>query len=178
MNKERYRKAMAQKRLANKDKPCECCGKEHDHTYGTGRFCSKECKAKYVGERFKNAHNPKVKAHLDKLRAEGKVAAKAPYGTWTCKVCGMILDTRNQLKDHMTTAHGLTYSGGCTKMNDGTYACNYCGKVFNDHKKIAGHCVCFSGNYRFLLAVHNTYNCRCRGYARKSFLCSGKAGKR
>ena len=92
-----------------------------------------------MGEKFKNAHNPKVKAHLDKLRAEGKIAARAPYGTWKCKLCKMILDTRNQLKDHMTTAHGLTYSGGCTKMNDGTYACNYCGKVFNDPKKIAGH---------------------------------------
>lgn len=62
-----------------------------------------------MGKKFKNAHNPKVKAHLDKLRAEGKVAPRNPYGTWTCKICGKIFETRSELKKHMKSVH----NSGC-----------------------------------------------------------------
>jgi hypothetical protein len=50
MNKERYRKCIEKKRLLYKGKLCENCGKDHDHSYGTGRFCSKQCKNEFVGK--------------------------------------------------------------------------------------------------------------------------------
>lgn len=134
---------MAAKRLANKDKPCEFCGKEHDHTYGSGRFCSKECKDAYIGSINKEIEHssPKVKAHLDKLRAEGKVGRpKAPHGTWKCKLCEMILDTRNQLKEHMANVHGVEHSG-CIITGDGKYVCRYCGKEFDTSRKVGGHMI-------------------------------------
>ena len=28
---------------------CEFCGKEHDGSYGSGRFCCKSCKDNYCG---------------------------------------------------------------------------------------------------------------------------------
>lgn len=30
---------------------CECCGKEHDGSYGSGRFCSDHCRRVYSGKR-------------------------------------------------------------------------------------------------------------------------------
>jgi predicted restriction endonuclease len=32
------------KRLPNGMFKCECCDKEHDGSYGSGRFCSESCK--------------------------------------------------------------------------------------------------------------------------------------
>jgi len=29
---------------------CENCGKEHDGSYGSGRFCSKSCKMSFCGK--------------------------------------------------------------------------------------------------------------------------------
>lgn len=31
-------------------KICEYCGKEHDGSYGSGRFCSKYCAHKYIAK--------------------------------------------------------------------------------------------------------------------------------
>lgn len=33
---------------------CENCGKEHDGSYGSGRFCSKECARSYSSKQNKN----------------------------------------------------------------------------------------------------------------------------
>ena len=33
---------------------CENCGKEHDGSYGSGRFCSKECARSYSSKQLKN----------------------------------------------------------------------------------------------------------------------------
>ena len=35
-------------------KVCENCGKEHDGSYGSGRFCSKECARSYSSKQNKN----------------------------------------------------------------------------------------------------------------------------
>ena len=146
MNRERYRKAMAQKRLANKDKPCENCGEPHDHTYGSGRFCSKKCRDEFVGLKNRNNKgpgkgNPKVKAHLDKLRAEGKIAQKKPYGTWTCKLCGCILETRQQLRQHMQHVHNYAEHISVKRNETGEYICPYCERVFGSSRQIGGHMV-------------------------------------
>lgn len=34
---------------------CEFCGKEHDGSYGSGRFCSKVCRFKWVGQKTKES---------------------------------------------------------------------------------------------------------------------------
>ena len=88
MDKKRYQAKVAKEHELHKNDVCECCGNKHNHTYGSGRFCSKECKIKYIASKNRGAKNPKVKAHLDKLRAEGKINSRAPYGTWKCSICG------------------------------------------------------------------------------------------
>ena len=88
-------------KLPNGMYKCEYCGKEHNGSYGSGRFCSKQCSKDYISSKNRNAHNPKVKAHLDKLRIEGKVNhPRAPYGTWKCSLCGKIFDTKSKMQTH------------------------------------------------------------------------------
>lgn len=124
-----------------KDKPCENCGKDHDHTYGSGRFCSEECKLEYIASTKRGVHNPKVIAHLDKLREEGKLPKKAPYGTWKCSICGFIAETKSELSNHMISVHDITPKTGKSfiHLDSGEYKCVYCGKVFNSRCGVIGH---------------------------------------
>lgn len=111
---------------------CETCGKEHDGSYGSGRFCSKECAKEFIAQKNRNAKNPKIKAHLDKLRREGKVSNRSPYGTWKCKICDYICETRALLKKHNIEQHNCQIS---SKKN----TCPYCGKEFESNYKLGGH---------------------------------------
>ena len=131
MDKKRYQAKVAKEHELHKNDVCECCGNKHNHTYGSGRFCSKECKIKYIASKNRGAKNPKVKAHLDKLRAEGKINSRAPYGTWKCSICGMICDTKGQLSQHR---HKIHYN---IKM----YHCPFCKKDFQSSKQLGGHIV-------------------------------------
>lgn len=92
---------------------CEYCGKKHDGSYGSGRFCSKNCKCAFNGAKAKHGTINSKCAHT-KLRA--------PYGTWKCICCDMIFETRQKLKDHNHEFHpiskGKAWNSGCTKEND------------------------------------------------------------
>lgn len=110
------------------DKPCEQCHKDHDHKYGSGRFCSEECKDAFIASTKRGAKNPNVKAHLDKLRSEGKILARAPYGTWKCFICGTICLTKNQLTQHRREHYQVSDP-----------SCQFCGKTFQTTKQLLGH---------------------------------------
>lgn len=75
---------------------CEQCGNEHDGSYGTGRFCSESCKQTFVANKVIN-------------RKSGftinQPQPRAMYGTWTCRICGVIFNTRAELRRHMNSAH-------------------------------------------------------------------------
>ena len=86
------------KRLPNGMFICENpdCNKEHDGSYGSGKFCSKECKNHY------NA----LTASKTAIKNGNKHAPKnfkkkaASYGTWKCNECGLIFRTRAELFEH------------------------------------------------------------------------------
>ena len=103
MDKVRYAKYVAKQRELNKDKVCEYCGHEHNHTYGTGRFCSESCYKSYIAS--KNKGSEKCKAHLNKLKDSGLIRQPAPYGTWKCPICQTIFDTRKLLEEHLKNQH-------------------------------------------------------------------------
>ena len=63
---------------------CEYCGKEHDGLYGSGRFCSYECKMAFAGS---------------SKRRTGYVRSDSKLGGWTC-LCGLNFRTRKLLSDH------------------------------------------------------------------------------
>ena len=66
---------------------CENCGKEHDGSYGSGRFCSKSCKC---------AFNAK-KNHWSKNETR----------EWKCECCGLVFPTRRKLKEHQHETNHL-----------------------------------------------------------------------
>ena len=104
---------------------CEVCGKEHDGSYGSGRFCSKHCKYVYVGK--ESAKSEKHKNQLEKNRHH--CHKLSPYGTWVCKFCSTIFRTKKELYFHLHTEHqelmgtyrnkgGCAWNKGKTKESD------------------------------------------------------------
>ena len=88
---------------------CENCHKQHDGSYGSGRFCSKHCRCSY---------NAKQVKHQQILRK----SKRSPYGTWKCERCNIIFETKRKLEDHNHTIHripkGSSRNKGLTKAFD------------------------------------------------------------
>lgn len=128
MDKKRYQLHIAMQRKQYEGKVCEQCGKEHNHTYGSGRFCSKSCKMSFIAS--KNKNSKKCKEHL----AKNGILHRAKYGTWKCSICNKIFETRAKLKEHLKQ-HG--------KLNaihvDGKFVCPYCKRTFNSGRSLGGH---------------------------------------
>ena len=128
----RYKKYCEQERLKHLDEPCEQCGKEHDHTYGTGRFCSKSCRMSYITSQ--NKYSEKHKKHLEKLHKKNKV----PYGTWKCEECNLIFETRAKLNEHLKLQHGRITKHSI-KGKEKPFACPFCFKEFDTSRQLGGH---------------------------------------
>lgn len=84
----------------NNTHKCENCGKEHDGSFGSGRFCSDHCRHVYSGK--------KTKKHVYNL-SEYNANHRSPYGTWTCTICGEIFDTRASLQKHRKNIHNFIF---------------------------------------------------------------------
>ena len=82
-----------------KNYTCEQCGKEHDGSYGSGRFCSKTCRAKFIAS--------KVKHHVCNFNS--KPHSK---GNWKCKHCENVFETRKLLIEHNKQLHPQFCNGG------------------------------------------------------------------
>lgn len=115
--KERQEKEL--RRLPNGLFKCENpdCGKEHDGSYGSGRFCSEHCRRVYSGKRVNINGNQKCNF------SSGKGGHKrASYGTWKCERCNLIFETRAQLFDHIHEVHpihkGQIWNKGLTAKDD------------------------------------------------------------
>lgn len=78
---------------------CENCNREHDGSYGSGRFCSDHCRRVYSGKRVNI--NGKQKCNFNVHHNH----RKAPYGTWKCCHCEQIFETRAQLQKHTQSNH-------------------------------------------------------------------------
>ena len=75
---------------------CENCSKEHDGSYGSGRFCSDNCRRVYSGKRVNINGNHKCN-FKHKPRQ---------YGTWKCKFCGdSVFNTKHELYEHYHQNH-------------------------------------------------------------------------
>ena len=134
MNKERYQKFIAAQRKQYEDKVCEWCGNEHDHSYGTGRFCSNSCRMSYIASQ--NKKSEKNKAHLARIR-EQRIHHKAPYGTWKCVECNLIFEFNKDLCQHMHDIHGSKKAE--FNIKDKSYICPYCREPIKNKRCIGGH---------------------------------------
>ena len=119
---------------------CENCGKEHDGSYGSGRFCSESCKQQYNLKPKENKH-------------------------YCCKFCGKEFGKPTSLAAHVSTCKlnpnssrtkakaAQTYSKNARKQNPlitiTTKCCN-CGKAFQqtittkEYERNAYHKCCSS----------------------------------
>lgn len=80
---------------------CEEYGKDHDGSYGSGRFCSDHCRRVYSGKKVNINGNHKCNFN--------NKARRSKYGRWKCKWCGLIFETRAQLASHIWENHHLKY---------------------------------------------------------------------
>lgn len=80
---------------------CENCHREHDGSYGSGRFCSDHCRRVYSGKRVNVNGKHKCNFNMSSHRA--------PYGTWKCKFCNSIFETRYQMELHIWDNHHSKY---------------------------------------------------------------------
>lgn len=76
---------------------CENCHKEHDGSYGSGRFCSDHCRRVYSGKRVNI--NGKQKCNLKSQK----------NNNWKCKFCNSIFETRHQMELHVWDKHHPKY---------------------------------------------------------------------
>ena len=76
------------------------CINEHDGSYGSGRFCSKSCYKSYVG--IQSGKSKKNRKHTNPIK---RLKDRAPYGTWKCKRCNLVFETRRQLEAHNHEVH-------------------------------------------------------------------------
>ena len=94
---------------------CENCGKEHDGSYGSGRFCSKSCRCKAAAKKVKNRNVPRIHK-------------RSPYGKWKCEYCDdhPIFETRRKLEEHKREFHpipkGTSWNKGLSKETDSRIA--------------------------------------------------------
>ena len=100
---------------------CETCGKEHDGSYGSGRFCSYNCKQKFssIKGAAKSAYIAKEKfgikcscefcgkEFLSKvdLKKHKSICDSKPKKEWKCKYCESSFKTRRLLQEHNKQNH-------------------------------------------------------------------------
>lgn len=101
------------RRLPNGMFKCENpdCGKEHDGSYGSGRFCSIACKRHYIGV-ISYQTSKKNGTYKCNFNVPGSTHRRAKYGTWKCNICNLIFDTSRQKKEHNQKYH-YTGKPGC-----------------------------------------------------------------
>lgn len=87
---------------------CPICQKEHDGSYGSGKFCSKHCSHVYVGKQ--------TKRHVCNWPIP---RTKKPWGTWKCVHCEQIFETKKLMLEHIKAEHsrkdGRIWNYGLTK---------------------------------------------------------------
>lgn len=95
---------------------CEICGKEHDGTYGSGRFCSPKCRSTNNILKVKNhVCNFRKKEDLEKLHMKNISEEK-----WKCVHCGICFPTKRKLYAHVRDIHPeYTWIGGKRSWNRG-----------------------------------------------------------
>ena len=100
---------------------CENCGEEHDGSYGSGRFCSANCRLQYCG---KCGTDKLLTRKSTKGISQNHIKQRKPYGTWKCEYCNdhPIFETRRKLEEHKREFHpipkGSSWSKGLTKQTD------------------------------------------------------------
>lgn len=139
---------------------CEYCGNEHDGLYGSGRFCSYECRQKFASKKgfekrvansalknrvrcecefCKEQFNSKteLKRHKCLKKPVPKTTAK---NDWECPFCHKLIETRRKLTEHKKTEHAdLYYKPGQHGSDYVKVNCRYCNRELNRLQSLTIH---------------------------------------
>lgn len=97
-------------------KQCEVCGKEHDGSYGSGRFCSASCRSKANLNKVRNRVSNLPSIVNRNIIHEANIRA----AKWKCVHCGECFGSRAKLYEHVANVHPeFTKNGGKTSWNKG-----------------------------------------------------------
>lgn len=111
------------RRLLNGMFKCENpdCGKEHDGSYGSGRFCSAKCRHHYSAIQSAKTAIQNGTRKCNFLSSKN-IHNRAKFGRWKCIRCNLIFDTRAKLVEHNHQSHPIgnyqAWNKGLTKDND------------------------------------------------------------
>ena len=98
------------RRLPNGMFKCENpdCTNEHDGSYGSGLFCSKHCRMKYIGKKSYKTRIERgnFKSPFTNMNHPNHKLAK---GNWKCSTCGEVFRTKSEMRHHYRINH---YNGG------------------------------------------------------------------
>jgi hypothetical protein len=78
---------------------CEECGKEHDGSYGSGRFCSENCRRVFCGKQS----NKKGKLNCPRkkvVRVNNNSSNNSSNDEYICSYCGRTCKNDNSLRNH------------------------------------------------------------------------------
>lgn len=86
------------------------CNKEHDGSYGSGRFCSKRCKQSFISKQ------QKIYPSAEQLKLRIGFGKQKRKTTWKCSECEFTFSTRSELrKHHKETGHITEEQNGKTQ---------------------------------------------------------------
>ena len=111
------------RRLPNGMFKCENpdCEKEHNGSYGSGRFCSAKCRRHYSAIQSAKTAIQNGTRKCNFLSSKNN-HNRAKFGRWKCIHCNLVFDTRAKLIEHNHQSHpGGNYQAwnkGLTKDND------------------------------------------------------------
>ena len=91
-----------------KEHICENCGANHSGSYGSGRFCSRECSYAFIGRSsFKTRKDRGTfKSGFAYAWSNGTIRSKKPAkGNWKCSWCGEIFRTKRDKRAHTLKFH-------------------------------------------------------------------------
>lgn len=81
---------------------CENCGKEHDGTYGSGRFCCSSCRTSFTN-RQRGKHSEETKQKISKSVKLHQYNPN-PIKTYYCKYCGNEIIRYRQLNGRLSNS--------------------------------------------------------------------------
>lgn len=130
--------------MSNIEYKCEVCGKFHDGSYGSGRFCSYNCRQKYASlmgqKKASDAAKLKCSKPCECPYCKELFKSKQEFSKhnclekpkkeyiWTCSICNEQFSTRRKMQEHRKSVHAYQHNFSASTHNKVHWYCSYCNK--------------------------------------------------
>lgn len=110
---------------------CENCGKEHDGSYGSGRFCSKSCSISW-GNKHRTLNRSLINKHISEgVRKYNEANPKQiTYYHYRCEKCGKEFESTCDIHHIIPKSQG-----GTNEHNNLIIVCPNCHRIIHTSDK-------------------------------------------